>query len=646
MRWIIVIFLNKIKPKFTRMVRAKYNIIVSVLLLTFVLSLSGCAADVSKAPVKNVDAFFVVDDVEKARADIEAAGGRVVHIFPEDKVMIGEVAKKFKSKHVDGVYYEGTRQKPKRGKMFFNAWTKSLDYSKLSVAEKMAMIDPDVPENPGDDVVFQGAPDEFKLKTFVKSFPEGAGALDTSFYMVGDVSVGIVTPESISGSEDWTPQELAEVYSEIIDGLSWWVSNNPNAHLTFVYDYKESIPTTYEPIENPRGYSWVYWIPEVMLNLGYGAGTPLDKTGIYDYINDMRHESMHNTDWGFIIFVVDSSSDLDGAFSDGKGAVTVMVDGNGGLYSIMTYDNAGYQITNMDVVTAHETGHIFGAIDQYSPCVCTSTAGYLNYENQNCEDSCGVHESSIMDSSIISAFTSNALDDYARGQIGGADEDSNNILDVLEGGSTLDLFEYSQDPILVDSVSYFGESTINIVSAINPDYNNVSIDRVDNIKYMFNYEGGSSDWVDTNLGYPFFSGYDLVTDYDFTASLPEWGTYLVTAEATNRFGEVYSDNDTVMYVGCEGGNLDPKQKGNVTNYNGTYNQVFDYCTGYMPGNRYVVQYYCDGYNINSTQTRCLYGCQDGRCLNKVIPWPRVYPMVAIDCSDRDVDCDSRGLIRG
>ena len=38
----------------------------------------------------------------------------------------------------------------------------------------------------------------------------------------------------------------------------------------------------------------------------------------------------------------------------------------GGPFLVMTYGNGGYGIANMDVVCAHETGHIFQALDEYA----------------------------------------------------------------------------------------------------------------------------------------------------------------------------------------------------------------------------------------------------------------------------------------
>jgi hypothetical protein len=622
------------------MVRAKLNTIMSILLLTFIISLSGCSAQVEKAPVKNVDAFIIVDDIDAARADIESSGGRVVHIFPEDKVMIGELPKKFKSKHVDGIFYEGSKAKPSKGLVFYNAWTKNLEYKKLSYAQKMARVGSNVPDNPGDDTVdfvedplFEG---EFysysgKYANLEKSMPSGTiDPEDTSMYMAGDVSVSVVLPESditSPNTEDWTQGEIDNVHSEIIAGLEWWVDLNPDADLTFIYNFELPVSIPYEPI---KMNSTDYWVIDTMAALGYSSG-PLVLDDIYDYVNDKRNEDS-GTDWTFVIFVVDSSEDGDGRFEDGKFAFTRLQGSGGGPYVIMTYDNNGYGISNMDSVIAHESGHIFGAKDQYDGCICTETAGYLDYENQNCDQAgCAISESSIM-KDPINAFSAELIDYYAKGQLGWKDDNFNNILDIFEGQSILSLDEYLNDPEQIDLLDYTGNSLIDVMVSPNPFYNDALIDKVEEIKYMYTYEGGSSDWFDSSVSAGVFGGSSLLTDYDFTANFPEWGTYLVEAQATNRFGEIYSDTDTVGYYGCEGGNLDPKIYGNVSNYDGTYNFAEDTCStndGRFP---VVVQYSCEGYNIVSTESPCFYGCRDGKCMKKFIP-RKYFMMEAINCEE-------------
>jgi hypothetical protein len=54
---------------------------------------------------------------------------------------------------------------------------------------------------------------------------------------------------------------------------------------------------------------------------------------------------------------------------------------------VMQFSNDGWGPDNIDRVFTHETGHIFGAPDEYSAsnCTCDAKFGYLREPNGNCE---------------------------------------------------------------------------------------------------------------------------------------------------------------------------------------------------------------------------------------------------------------------
>ncbi len=71
------------------------------------------------------------------------------------------------------------------------------------------------------------------------------GYYDTSVYMLGDVAVGIILPESNGNGENWTTTEQDKVVSEIQDGLNWWKTTGGDlANLTFQYDIQLDVPTS------------------------------------------------------------------------------------------------------------------------------------------------------------------------------------------------------------------------------------------------------------------------------------------------------------------------------------------------------------------------------------------------------------------
>jgi len=364
-----------------------------------------------------------------------------------------------------------------------------------------------------------------------RDIPYGADETDTSQYMIGDVSVGVIFPESdetSSNTEDWTDEEIANVKAEILGGLDWWAARESAAGLTFVYHYEERIPVQVEPIEESSGYRHV-WMNDVLLYLGYGPEqypvTPL----VFEFVNDLR--IANETEWGFAIFVVDSSADDDGKFDDGKFAFTVFhEDGSGGgPYQVMTLDNGPYGISNMDVVCAHETGHIFGALDEYGSCSCGGQSGYLYYENQNCENDCLLDELSIMgNGNIITAFTNGAVDLYARGQVGWQDTDGDGILDIEDTHPLLSM------PSVPDQTEYSfqltGSAVVNPLEAPNPYYNTSSINTLTGVEYRLN--GG--DWLPGTADDGTFDGPEENFTLDITVT--ENGTYTLECRAENNVG--------------------------------------------------------------------------------------------------------------
>jgi len=378
-----------------------------------------------------------------------------------------------------------------------------------------------------------------------KDMPYGAEYTDTSLYMIGDVSVSVILPESLNGSEDWTDEEINLVKSKIMAAMDWWAAREPNAHLNFVYNFEERVPTNYEPIEMRTLYKYL-WVEEVMNELGYYTTTEDPSLVLYDYINDQR--DIKETDWAFVIFVVDSSNDVDGRFADGRFAFASLRPSGGGPYVFMTYDNSGFSIERMDVVAAHEAGHIFGAKDQYGTCACNARAGYLYYENQNCVNMCLTNENSIMKSATTGYYL-NAVDYYARGQIGWADSDGNGFLDIIDiepvvSVNSGDLDEphiYHPDKKVISNLSngrnvlnnyfsYDGTASLGVFEAINPDYNTVSIDKVTSVQYRTSKTG---PWAKVNKIKEVSS---TLWKYKFKFQLFYPAKYIVEIKAIDRFG--------------------------------------------------------------------------------------------------------------
>lgn len=275
------------------------------------------------------------------------------------------------------------------------------------------------------------APDLDTLSSASLTSTNIPGFYQTSEYMIGRVAVGLILPESDGAIDpqlgDWTPDQRQRVLDEVTEGLAWWSQQSPAARLSFVIDdhATQPIATGYEPITHPQ-YEEGLWIGDTLSQLGYTGGSYW--TRVRQYVNDLR--ATHHTDWAFAIFVVNSRGDADAAFADRYFAYAYI----GGPFFVMTYDNAGYGIGNMDAVTAHEAGHIFRALDQYASAgiACTARSGYLGVETQNSQRSgCASDVPSIMRGGIFPYWV-NAIDAYAQGQIGWQDTDGDGIFDPVD----------------------------------------------------------------------------------------------------------------------------------------------------------------------------------------------------------------------
>jgi hypothetical protein len=150
---------------------------------------------------------------------------------------------------------------------------------------------------------------------------------------------------------------------------------------------------------------------------------------------------------------------------------------------VMTYGNNGYGPNNLDAITAHETGHIFYALDQYSNAYqsCSIRSGYLDVENQNSQyGSCSMNMNSIMRGQVY-PFSVNAIDPYAAGQIGWRDTDGDNIFDPLDVQLpiTVNNFLVTDNRVTVSGLA-------EVIPFPAPKRASVTINTIANVKFRFN----------------------------------------------------------------------------------------------------------------------------------------------------------------
>lgn len=385
------------------------------------------------------------------------------------------------------------------------------------------------------------------------------GFYETSEYMIGTVAVGVIFLESNGAidpdTETWTTAEETNVQNEITQGLNWWKSQNPNAGINFVYDWHFKVPTSYEPIIHPSGgtdntYEKL-WVSEAMAYLGYTSGDWFARTR--SYINALR--TSKGTDWAYAIYVVDSSNDADGCFSDGWCAYTYY-----GAFVVMTYDNDGWGISNMDRVTAHETGHIFWATDEYNGI--TEYSGYLNaadVEGSGC----------LMDNNNLCLSTGTQL------QVGWRDTDYDGILDIVDTNPDTTLNPYTPDPTSNTTLTYTGSATVVPYPNNNPQPSNsgnsVTINKITKVEYRV--DGGA--WIGAIAVDGLFD--EPVETFTFTTSSLSPGQHIIEARALNSVGnyDPTPASDTVTITTNTAPNTPSKPSGPTS---GTVGETYTYTT--------------------------------------------------------------------
>jgi hypothetical protein len=375
-------------------------------------------------------------------------------------------------------------------------------------------------------------------------YPLSPGFNQVSEFMVGKVAVGIIIPESNGAidpsTENWSTSRMNNVVAEIQAAMSWWNTQNPNGNLSFVYDIHYQVPTSYEPINRPSNNDSL-WVAETLTALGYPGSYWY--TQVFQYLNAIR--SMNHTDWAVVAYVVDSWNDWDGKFTNGYFGYTY------GSLIVMTYDNDGWGISNMDSVMAHEFAHNFGAGDEYcSPgyacCWGGGQYGYLGIPNSNCEAGCDHNFNGVCDGNdstpesncqncpncvqvnclMRNGGVENGLDLPSKQQVGIRDSDSDNILDPADTIPGITLNEYLPDPTSDTTPTWMGYT--HDIPWDSPARTDVTINFIKNVS--FRIDGGT--WLPCSADDGAFD--ETEEGYSCTTPALADGSHTIEVRAINR----------------------------------------------------------------------------------------------------------------
>ena len=266
-------------------------------------------------------------------------------------------------------------------------------------------------------------------------------------------------------------------------------------------------------------------------------------------------------DWAYVVFVVDSLNDGDGLFADDRFAYAYL---NGPLM-VMTYDNDGWGIGRMNLVTAHESGHIFGALDEYpsSNCSISDTWGYLNVANASCNNGGNTSDRSIMGDSVEQGDPAVDISTSARGAIGWrsptVEPDTGAVIVDVVRTATISLIPFAPDPT-TDGTPTHSASAGNTPyppGGCNTRNGNcirtpvaVSIARVSAAHWRLDAGPFSSDGVHPDDG-----TFDSESEgYTFTpASAIPQGTHSFTTRIENSFGDLSASASDTLTIGSSAG---------------------------------------------------------------------------------------------
>jgi len=328
-----------------------------------------------------------------------------------------------------------------------------------------ADVSPSMP--PGDALPPLGRSSPMRGGYFSQVDDPRPGFWETSEYMLGRVGVLVVFVESTGGLdpdiEDWQEWRMNLVMRKVRSGLDWWIARYPfrNPPLEFMVSSAVGY-TRYEPItRNSTDES--LWIPEVLASINCGSGE-----NYYIYAASCANEIREkwSTDWAFLIFVVDSLKDEDGMFADPPRFAYAYINGP---FMVVTYDNDDWGIDRMDLVVAHEVGHIFGATDEYNGV--TENSGYL-YETDSDGSRC------IMDGNAgpcVSVGTQR--------QIGWVDDDLDGYPDILENEPVIIIEKKPPNITDNESIKLEGVVKLDPYPCRRPYCRSVTINKVKPINY-------------------------------------------------------------------------------------------------------------------------------------------------------------------
>ncbi len=216
--------------------------------------------------------------------------------------------------------------------------------------------------------------------------PTTMATAGNSDYMTGTVALTLFFVESDGTGSDpdqytWTPEHMQNYINGVGTALYWWSSRaaqHGDCWVTFLINYysgaDERCQQWVEPILHTTEYEET-WINEIMSNFGYTSGTRFSRVSAFN----TWQRSYYNTDRSYSAFIPYNPAPAAASFPGGGTAYAYWY----GPHTVLLYHVQGWTTAE---VFAHETGHIFGACDEYAGGCSSPTYVCANgVINGNCE---------------------------------------------------------------------------------------------------------------------------------------------------------------------------------------------------------------------------------------------------------------------
>jgi hypothetical protein len=201
-----------------------------------------------------------------------------------------------------------------------------------------------------------------------RAMATGLAEAPTSQRLTGSIAIGIIIVEGPNANLKFSAAERTKIVAEVQNGLSWLATQSPEG-LVFKYDIK-IVTLNVQPGPNTltAGQKEALWRDPAMQQLGFATGLG----GVTAYVNKIRTDL--GTTWTYCAFFTKYP-----IYHFAYASI-------GGPRLVMDYANDGWGPDNIDRVFAHESGHIFGAPDEYSSsgCDCGGSWGFYSKPNANC----------------------------------------------------------------------------------------------------------------------------------------------------------------------------------------------------------------------------------------------------------------------